>query len=89
MIIHIALKHCEQVLRGLRTSMLFSVIIQIPRILSKKTAEMKKYMHCSVIYNSKNTGHNQSSQSKGSGYNTWHGYFRLLHGHKNLLISNF
>ena len=69
--------------------MLFSVIIKIPRIYSKKTVEIEKYMHCNVVYNSKNTGHNLSSQSKRRGCNTWHGYFRLLHGHKNLLISSF
>lgn len=57
-------KHCQQVLRGLRTFTLFSVIVQLQRIYSKEIAEMKKYMHCSVVYKSKNTGHNLSSQSK-------------------------
>ena len=63
-IICMAVKHCQQVLRGLRKFTLFSVIIQLQRIYSKEVAEMKKYMHCSVVYKSKNTGHNLSSRSK-------------------------
>ena len=55
-IICMALKHCQQVLRCQRTFMLFSVIIQPPKLYSKEIAEVKKSMHFRVVYNSKNTG---------------------------------
>lgn len=45
-IMSMAVRHCQQVLRGLRMFMLFSVIIQLPRIYSKEIVAMKKYIHC-------------------------------------------
>ena len=49
----------------------------------------KKYMHCSVVYNSKNIRHNLSSRSKDSVCNTWYGYNGISYSHKNSINKQF